>query len=284
MCSHIHYVMQPSPEADHISQNFQANFDRMLRNALEKYHSCPGFTLLLGSILQYRNIKQRLLLFPPGLVASLYLVRQQREGHILDDIGLSGICTPTLRVTGTEEFLAYFVELLENPERSGTHAFDQQSYATAAAKECLELCLCSYHKFSKGATESAHRGKVLMRNKPWAWKARLGVRSRIRRVIRHSTVRQWKSIKARIVDIDQYASLSHNSLMHEYYRFLSYQWRLDLLPIFLEKSALSLELANVLRHRTFTTMAQRFPRRMRLAKQAITTYLLRVGASVVGGS
>jgi len=199
-------------------------------------------------------------------------------------MGFSGIINTNGGVRGTPEFLTYFVGLLENPERSGVHAFDQQKYATAA-KECLQLCLCSHRKFSKGTTESARHDKLLLRNKPWAWKGRLGVHGRIRKAMHHLTIRQWKSFEAQThkstTSIDQYASFPQNSSEYEDYRFLSYQWRLDLLPIFLEKSAISLELADQLRRRTFTTMAQRFPRRMKLAREAITTYLLRVEESAV---
>jgi len=263
-------MTQPFPEADRISQTVQANFDKILCNALEKYHSYPGFTLLLGGILQYTNTRHRSSFVPPGLVTSLCLVRRQGEGHILDDMGFSGIIATNGGARGTAEFLTYFIGFLEDPERSGTHAFDQQKYATAA-KECLQLCLCSHHKFSKGTTESARRDKLLLRDKPWAWKARLGVHNRIQKAMHHSTIRWWKPL-----NIDQYASFPQNSSKHEDYQFLSYQWRLDLLPIFLENSAISLELADELRHCTFTTMAQRFPRRMKLAREAITTYLLRV--------
>jgi hypothetical protein len=48
----------------------------------------------------------------------------------------------------------------------------------------------------------------------------------------------------------------------------------------LEKSAISLELADVVRRRTFTTMAQRFPRRKMLAKEAMMKYLARVESAV----
>jgi len=270
-----YYMMQPFPEAELISQTFRANFDKVLCDSLEKYRSCPGFSLLLGSITQYTNLRRHPLLVPPGMVAYLYLDHQQGQGHILDDTGLSGIYTPTIETSGTEEFLTYFIELLENPERSETNAFDQHGYVIAA-KECLELCLCSHHKFTKGAMTPTRHDKVLLREQPWAWKLRLGIHSRIQKAIRQLTVQRWKSLKAWTHDIDQYPSFPHNSFMDEYYRFLSYQWRLDLLPIFLGKSAISLELANVLRTRTFTTMAQRFPRRMRLAREAIMTYLLRV--------
>jgi len=273
--------MQPFPEAELISQTLQANFDKMLCDSLEKYRPCPGYSLLLGSIVQYTNLRHHPLLVPPGMVATLYLDHQQGQGNILDDTGLSGIYTPTIETSGTAEFLAYFIELLENPERADTNAFDQHGYVIAA-KECLELCLCSHHKFSKGATESTRHDKVLLRDQPWAWKVRLGIHSRIRKAIRQLTVQQWKSFKAWTDDIDQYPSFPHNSFMHEYYRFLSYQWRLDLLPKFLEKSAISLELANLLHTRTFTTMAQRFPRRMRLAREGIAAYLLRVEESAVG--
>jgi len=250
----------------------------MLFNVLEKYHHFPGFALLLGALLRYTNRYESNFLIAPGISASLYLVRL-RQGHILDDVGFSGIWQTTPRsVTiqhGTEEFLAYFAELLENPGRSGTYFFDQQRYATAA-KECLELCLCSHRNFSKGPVGFAC-GKGLRRSKPWAWIARLGVHSRIRKA-RQRVGRQQKLRKV----VNQHASLPENSPEHEYYRSLAYRWALDLLPFLLEKSDISLELAEVLRSRsTFTTMAQRFPRRRRLAREAITTYLLRV-ESVAG--
>ena len=270
--------MQPLPEADQIWRTFQADFDRMLYNTLQKYHSYPGFALLLGSILQYRNLKRQFF-FPDGMVAYLYLIRQQEEGHILDDMGFSGIVSTNDELTGTTEFIAYLIRLLENPNRSGIYSFDEQTYTTAA-KECLELCLCSHHKFSMEAKESAYRDKALLRNKPWAWKTRLGDHSRIRKTIRHLASQRWKSVVTQS-DISKDAFFPRSSLEHvEYYRSLSYQWRLDLLPIFLEKSVISLELANLLRSRTFTTMAQRFPRRVKLAREAIRTYLSRVDSAV----
>jgi len=113
------YILQPFPEADHIAQTFQANFDRMLCTALEKYHSCPGFPLLLGSISQSVNLKYQSFNFPPGLVASLYLLRQEGYVDILDDTGFSGVqmvIATSVGLSGTPEFFAYFTELLENPE------------------------------------------------------------------------------------------------------------------------------------------------------------------------
>ena len=215
-------MIQSLPEANDIYQTFQAGFDGALCNALEKYHSRSGFTLLLGSVLQYTKFKHPPFDFPPGLVASLYLLQQEGDGDILDDIGFSGIYSGFQGPHDTREFFAYFVELLENPERSGSHAFNQHRYATAA-KECLQLCSCSHHKFSKGPTdsESALHDKILRRNKPWAWKARLGVYSRIRKAIRHLTVRRWKSLKPRSWTdaIDQYASFTPSSFKHEYSRF-----------------------------------------------------------------
>ena len=97
--------------------------------------------------------------------------------------------------------------------------------------------------------------------------------------MRHLTARRWKSFKAwTLYELHLRQSVSKPA----YYQFLSYQWKLDLLPIFLEKSAITSELADVLRTCTFTTMAQRFPRRMRLAREAIAAYLLRVEESAVG--
>jgi len=269
--------MQPSSEANNISQTLQVDFDRILCNILEKYHSFPGFALLLGSLFpSIEDIKK--LTFPPGMVTYLYLVRQQGEGYLLDDIKFSGIVQVGGCVNGTQEFLVYLTQLLENPERAGTHVFDQQRYTTAA-KECLQLCLCNYRDFSKRATESGHHDRALRRSKPSAWIARMGVRSKIRKSRHQLQV----LLKASSRYISQEASFPENSPEHEFYRSMSYQWALDLLPFFLEHSAISLELAEVLRRRNFTTMAQNFPRRTRLAKEAIASYLLRV-ESAVGGS
>jgi len=266
-------MIQPLPEAHHIPQTFQVDFDRMLCNTLEKYHSSPGFTLLLGSILQYRNmIKNPFEVFPPGLVASLFLFRQQGEGNILDDMGFSGITANWGFALGTLDFLVYFKEFLNNPWRSWIHAFDAPSYVTAA-KECLQLYLCNHHKFSQGATDSDRCCKVLLRNKPWTVKVRLGANSRIPKAIR------WrKSFGAPIIHQDPAYTL--NTFQHENYRSLSYKWALELLPLFLEESAISLELANMLRTCTFATMAQQFRRKMMLARKAITAYLLRVESAV----
>lgn len=160
--------------------------------------------------------------------------------------------------------------MLENPERSRTHVFDQQRYATAA-KECLELCLSNHHNFSKGATEFACRDKKLRRSKPWTWIARLGVHSRIQNARQH-LVRHQKPPTV----IDQFAYIFEHSPEYKYYRSLAYRLALNLLPFLLEKSDISSELAEVLRSRIFTTMAEEFPRSRRLAKKAITKYLLRV--------
>ena len=130
---------------------------------------------------------------PSGMVASLCLVRvrQQGEGHIFNDAGFCGIFSNKEEIHGILEFLTYFKEFFENPERSrlGTHAFDHRRYVTAA-KECLQLCLCSHRKFAKGATEPDCRDKVLLKNKTWAWKARIGVHRRIRKSRYHLKVRQ----------------------------------------------------------------------------------------------
>jgi hypothetical protein len=266
----IYSMMQPSSEANNVSQTLQVDFDRILCNVLEKYHYFPGFTLLLGGLFTDVKIQQPL---PPGMVAYFYLVRQRGEGYLLDDIGLSDIgAGPGVYgyVSGTPEFLTYLIQLLENHERSGTHVFDQQRYTTAA-KECLQLCLCSYRDFTKGVMESGHHDRALRRSKPSAWIARM--RSR----------RMWKaSHHFQSTYINQDASFPENSPQHEYYRSLSYRWALDLLPIFLENSVISLELAEVLRRCDFTTMAWQFPRRRRVAKEAISRYLLRV-ESAVGG-
>ena len=113
----------------------------------------------------------------------------------------------------------------------------------------------------------------------------MGVRSRIWKGRHHVQVLIRKLLRYHIY---QYSSFPDNSPKHEYYRSLSYWWALYLPPFFLEKSSISLELAGLLRRRTFTAMAQQIPRRKRLAKEAITKYLLRVepaegNSSIVDG-
>jgi len=197
------------------------------------------------------------------------MVHHWGDGHIIADSGFPH---------DWDDYADYFVELLESPERSGTHIFDQKRYATAA-KECLQLYLCSHRDFSKGATEFTCRDKALRRIKPWDWVARLGFHSRIRkgrchfRVLRRQSFNVWDILYRE-------KTFPENSPKHQLYRSLSYLWALDLLPFLLEKSAVSLELANVLRGSTFALMAWEFPRSMRLAREAIEKYLLRVDCTV----
>ena len=276
-------MTQPFSEADHICQTLQVHFDNMLCNVLEKHHLFPGCTLLLGSLCHYVSAKRSHTV--AGMVASSYLIWKRGERRTLDDTGLFGA---HLRIIyqreyvslppGAREFFSYLTRFLKNPDRSGPSFFDKQRYATAA-KECLQLYLCSHHNFSKRATESAHRDKALRRYKPWEWVARLGVHSRIRMGRHHFKFIRLQSIDAwRIYHQDD--SFPENSPEHEYCRSLTYRWALNLLPFFLERSAVSLELANVLDSCTFTMMAWGFPRRMKLAKEAIAKYLLRVESAV----
>ena len=115
-------MKQPFSEADHISQTLQVDFDRMLRNSLEKHCSFPGLALLLGGLLWCTNAEHGFI-FHLETMASLYLGRQRGEEYIFDDIGLSGleICLPIggrRWITGTLEFLTYFADFLQNPGRS----------------------------------------------------------------------------------------------------------------------------------------------------------------------
>jgi hypothetical protein len=256
----------------------------MLCDDLEKYHSFPGLTLLLGNICQYRSTKQ-LYALTTGIVASSYLFRKRGNRHILDGTGLFQLfeiqrmssyayifyvpnhCDP--------ESFSHLRELLENPERSGTHIFDQQRYAMAA-KECLQLYLCSRRNFFnlKGATRFSCHDKAMRRSKPWEWVARLGVHSRIWKA-RHYFKVLKKSLEGKPVNCQhQFIFFPKDFPKHQYLQLLSYRWALDLLPLLLEKSAVSLELADVLHGCTFTMMAWEFPQRMLLAKMAIARYLL----------
>ena len=260
-------------------------------NILEKYHNFPGFALLLGSLLWYTNAgDQQTETHMPGMMASSYLIRQRGEGHILDDTGFSALWGMqdwfllggvyiSHDATSTLKFLNYLEELLENSGRSKTHVFDQHRYSIAS-KECLQICLCNHHHFSNRAVGFTHRDNALRRSKPWLWRRRLGIHSRIEKCRHRFKVQRRKLLKPTIIQIDKYASFPDNSPEHEYCRSLSYRLALDLLPFLLERSAISLKLAEVLRRCTFTTMGQKFPRRMRLAKDARTRYLLRVESGV----
>ena len=262
-------LTQPFSEAGHISSTFQVAFDRMLCGILPKNYSSPGFSLRLGSFLQFRNARKPFPLLD-RILASSYLVRQPGEGHILDAIYSRHGFTSFI-----PEFFTYFAELLENPGRSGTGSFDQQRYATAA-RECLQLYLYSHHIFSMGAAESTLHDKALRRHKPFAWVAQLEVHRRIRKGRNYVNVQQGKKFFNSWFIREYPFSLPKNSPEREHCQSLSYKWALDLLPFLLEKSAISLELAKALRCRTFAMPAQRFPRRMGLAKEAIARYLLRV--------
>jgi len=279
-----HFAIQPLAlsEPNGICQTLQVHFDMMLCDVLEKYHLFPGFTLLLGSIFQYVSPKQPSGLLP-GIVALSSLIQQRGEGHTLDDTGSFGAkrifhhIFGIYPLPGTPEFFSYLTELLESPERSGTHIFDQQKYVMAAM-ECLELYLCSHRNFCKGATQFTLQDQILRRSKPLAWLARLGVHSRIWKARHHFKVQEHKFIKTRTNLL--YNSFPENSPEHQYSQFVSYRWALVLLPFLLEKSPVSLELADVLRGCAFAMMAQKFPRRRRLAKEAIAKYLLRVESAV----
>jgi len=155
----------------------------------------------MGGLLRYTNAGASLP-FLPEIIASLYLGRQRGEGYIFDDTGLSGLrhfyFTPGSEyVPGTAEYLISFAEFLENPERSEDLIFDQQRYTTAI-RECLQLCLCNHHRFSKEAVEFARRDNVLRRSKPLIWIKRLGVHSRIRKGRHQLKVRQRKSLKTSV--------------------------------------------------------------------------------------
>jgi len=148
-----------------------------------------------------------------------------------------------------------------------------------AAKECLQLYLCNHHMFSKGATDFAFCNEAMQRSKPWEWVAHLCVHSRIRKGWHHFKALQRQSIEAVITVQDR--PFPENAPEYQHYQFLLYRWALDLLPFLLEKSAVSLELADVLHGSTFTMMAQKFPQRRRLVKEVIARYLVWVATAKV---
>jgi len=249
---------------------------------LEESHYYPGVALVLGSLLWH--MKSEHPFTPPSspwIIVPRHLGSQKGKLHALVDIGFSKIWRELcvgLSFSNRQPFVTYFVEFLEDPERSKAHVFDQQRYATTS-KECLQLYLCSHRNYSKGALESAHWDKVLRRSRPSLWKRRLGIHSRVKKGRHHIKSQQWKALKAQSIR-EWRDPFPYNLLGNEYSRFCMYRTMLEFLPFLLEKSAISLELAEILRRRTFTTMGQKFPRRMRLAKEAMSRYLLRVESGV----
>ena len=179
VCVLMYSTKQPLPEAAPTFQALQVEFDRIVCDVLEKNCSFPGFTLLLGSIFQ--DMSTGFNSYLPGIKWFSYLAFQSRDldfprfSLILNTHFLNHSFNP-----GSAMFSTYLREFLENPGRSGTHLFNPQRYATAV-KECLLLCLCSHHYFSRRVTESACYNRMLCRNKPWLWRGRSGVRSRIRK-------------------------------------------------------------------------------------------------------
>ena len=238
----------------------------MLANILKKHSHYPGVALFLGALLEHKKKGYSQTHYPMPIVPlhPLFILYGTEFAGFLD-------LYIEKEVAIHQEFFNYFAALLENPERSKAHSFDQQRYVVAS-KECMQLCLCLHSKFSRGVREYAYRDKALRRSKPLVWRRRVGVHGKIRKARHNFKARQLKSLKAQDY-LDQSIPAEN-----EYSRSLSYRWALDLLPSFLEKSATSPELAEVLRGCTFTTMGQKFPRRMRLAKDAVLKYLLRIDA------
>ena len=80
MCSlHTYefYEIATARSGSHLADS-SIEFDRMLCNVLEKYHSFPGFALLLGSLLRGANTGGAYILL--GIIVSSYLARQRGRG------------------------------------------------------------------------------------------------------------------------------------------------------------------------------------------------------------
>jgi hypothetical protein len=77
-CIFTYLPKQPLSEAAHISQTHQVDFDRLICHVLEKIYPFPGFTLLLGSILQRMTKNPRA--YSSGVNQFLYLI--VRHGHL----------------------------------------------------------------------------------------------------------------------------------------------------------------------------------------------------------
>ena len=117
----------------------------MFCNVLEKYHSFPGFTLVLGSLFQFQSTEKPYT-FLHGITTSLYLTQQWEEGHILDDTRLFGANrilsdTQAIYAPGTRKLFSYFTELLESPERSGTHILISSSMRWLPRSACNCTCV-----------------------------------------------------------------------------------------------------------------------------------------------
>jgi len=277
LCIFTYPMKQPLSETAHICQTLQVDFDQIICHVLEKIYSFPGFTLLLGGVLQDITTE------PSTYIAEfLYLVPWHRELDLAGSWKIMGVNIINCQYSpGKAEFLTYFKEFLQNPERSGNHVFDQQRYATAV-KECLRLCLCSHHHFPKRVIESVRGDRILCRNKPWEWRRRLGAHGRIRKSRHQFMVRERRKFKATHQLFFSYPSRPtiQTLVEDEYSRSFVYEWALDLLPLLLGRSAVSSEMADVLRNCIFATMGLEFPRKTRVAKDAMRRYILRVESAM----
>jgi len=105
------------------------------------------------------------------------------------------------------------------------------------------------------------------------------MRERWREKGHHFKALQRQSIEAMITVQD--CPFPENAPEYQHYQFLLYRWALDLLPFLLEKSAVSLELADVLHGSTFAMITQIFPWKRRLVKEVIARYLVWVATAKV---
>ena len=202
------------------------------------------------------------------------LILAENEGNeeFFEDMGFAGLLethsiTSIIEPRGIQ-YLEYLYDLLENPKRSGAYALNSQMFANAV-RECLELYLCNRRlKFQKRRSQCNRWYAQRRREAPWIWKVRSGTRS-----IYHPK-RLGQKAKSFNTCRGSERPVAFSGV--EGYQLALYEWALIVLPFLLESSELSLELADYLNRSTFLMVSVRFPYLTRLAKVAISKYLMRV--------
>ena len=242
----------------------------MVIDKLNKYRSYRSFGWSICSLQHFIRSKTRDSLIP-YLASMLILGKAEGNEEFFESMGFAGLLK-THSITSTIEsrgikYLKYLYDLLEEPERSGDYTLNGQMFASAV-RECLDLYLCNRSFLQKQRSRFNRWRDGMRRTTPWLWRVRFGTRNR-----NHP----WRKIRA--------FNTCHGSRPlappgMEGFRIALYEWALMVFPFFLERSTVSLELAEYLSRSTFSIVSVRFPYLTRLAKVAILKYSMRAKAFV----
>jgi len=247
----------------------------MIIDKLNKYRSSHrSFGWSICSLRYFTGSKTRQSLIP-YLASMLILGKTEGNAEFFENMGFAGLLN-THSITCTIEprgikYLEYLYDLLEDPKRSGDCALNGQMFANAVG-ECLELYLCNRHLLQKQRSQFDRRHATMRRTTPWLWRVRFGTRNAYHRNHPRRKTRAAFNICRRS------RALAPPGI--EAFQIALYEWALIVFPFFLERSTVSLKLADHLSRSTFSIVSARFPYLTRLAKVAILKYSIRAKALV----